>query len=237
MIICFFTDIHGNKYSFDCFIEKVKHQKIDLFVFGGDILGYYYACDEIIDELKSHPDILCLLGNHDKMFLDAVDNNQSFDKLILKYGNGYLNIKDKIKPNNISFLKTLKPFHQIYSDDLNIGFFHGGPDDPINMRIYPDTIIEDHKAFDKFDYIFCGHTHHKMVRKIGRCTVINPGSIGQQRDGKGCSYVLFDTIKQSFYYYIVDYNKEALINDINNQETNEPMKAKLIEVLLRKNKF
>jgi predicted phosphodiesterase len=33
------------------------------------------------------------------------------------------------------------------------------------------------------DFVFCGHTHLPMVRKIGRKTFANPGSVGLPLDG------------------------------------------------------
>ena len=62
--------------------------------------------------------------------------------------------------------------------------------------------------------VILGHTHHKMVRKIGNTLVINPGSIGQQRDGKGCTALLFNSEFFDFQFIEIAYDKTHLINDI-----------------------
>jgi predicted phosphodiesterase len=37
--------------------------------------------------------------------------------------------------------------------------------------------------FVEADYVLVGHTHVPFVLDLGRTTVINPGSVGQPRDG------------------------------------------------------
>lgn len=236
MKICFFSDVHGNNYAFDSFIEDIADKEIDLIVFGGDVLGYYYGSNEILDKLRSMK-IECILGNHDNMFLEAMGGNLSFDYLIKKYGNSYKNIENKISVENIDFLKNLQNKKDIVIDNLHIGFFHGGPENYLDMRIYPDTYVENTSLFDEYNYIFLGHTHHKMIRMIGRCQVINPGSVGQQRDGKGTSYVIFDTSSRDVKFNTVIYNKNLLIEDIKFNEDNDIMKERLIEVINRKRKI
>jgi diadenosine tetraphosphatase ApaH/serine/threonine PP2A family protein phosphatase len=33
------------------------------------------------------------------------------------------------------------------------------------------------------DYLFFGHTHWPLSKRIGRTTIVNPGSVGQPKDG------------------------------------------------------
>lgn len=235
MRICFFSDIHGNLLAFESFLVQTKHQEIDAWIFGGDVLGYYYHSDEILDMLRKR-NIICLLGNHDQMFLEVVDGLRDEGELVHKYGNSYLNIETKIKKENIDFLRTLKPAHYLLENDLRIGFFHGGPTNPLTMRLYPDTPLEEIKEFQEFDYVFVGHTHHKMVRQSGACKIVNPGSLGQQRDGRGCSYIIFDTASRKINYYTVSYDRNRLVEEIERMETQSERSEKLKEVLFRKKK-
>lgn len=201
-------------------------------VFGGDVLGYYYHADEIIDVLKEN-NVICLLGNHDKMFLELLYGKRNEEQLIQKYGNSYRNIVNQIKKGNVEFLKGLELSYVLDVDFCKMGFFHGGPQDPLNMRIYPDTEIEQCSEFDNYDFVFVGHTHHKMIKKVGNCEIVNPGSLGQQRDGKGCSYIIFDTQPKSVQFYTIVFDREKLVTEINRMETQENMRERLIEVLYR----
>ena len=52
MKILFFSDFHGNKYVLPGLVKLIDKIKPDQIVFCGDIFGYYYYYDEVIDFLK-----------------------------------------------------------------------------------------------------------------------------------------------------------------------------------------
>ncbi len=235
MKIIFFSDAHGNRYAIDQFFEDVKTMAYDRIIFGGDIFGYYYEQEYILSVLK-RKNVHCLLGNHDRMFLDLIESRGSESALVKKYGNSYKDIGMKISKKNIDFLYSLQSRYEIQIDGLSLCFVHGTVEDPLDGRIYPDTEIEDMSGYEKFDFVFAGHTHHKMVKKLRcGCTIINAGSIGQQRDGRGCSYVIFDTINRSWNFKVCSYSKDKLLRDINENEETVVMRERLGEVLLRRN--
>lgn len=236
MKICICSDIHGNGEAFKSFLKDINRHQIDKKIFCGDVLGYYYDANEILDYFRNNKEWICLLGNHDNYLFDLKDNKIIEDVLINKYGNSYKDILLKISEENIYYLKQLKSSYQLDMDGINISFFHGGPNDSLNERIYPDADFNEIAKKIKelnLDYIFCGHTHHKLLKQIEDITIVNPGSIGQQRDGKGCSYVIFDTKTREIGFYTFEYNKDNLVSQINNNETNEEMRNRLIEVLNR----
>lgn len=230
MRIAFFSDIHGNKYVVNPFLESIKAEKVDKIIFCGDIFGYYYYQNEIIDMFRQQKFVV-LLGNHDKNFLDIIEKRSNAQEFVEKYGNSYADIVKRISKENIAFLRTLKPYYEFQVGLFKIGVFHGSPYDNLCGRVYPDTEIIEKERYIKYDLVVLGHTHHKMVRYMENTLIINPGSIGQQRDGSGCSYVLFDTQDYSVRFNIVDYNIGLLISDI---ETLDRNNCKLKEVLLRK---
>ena len=53
MKIVFFSDIHGNKYVIPAFLREIKKENPDKIVFCGDIFGYYYYQNEIINFLET----------------------------------------------------------------------------------------------------------------------------------------------------------------------------------------
>lgn len=231
MKVIFFSDIHGNKYALDSFLNNIANYKADKVIFCGDIFGYYYHQNDIINKFRNN-NISCILGNHDKFFLDIVDGKLDENVLINKYGNTYKGIKDRIAKENIQFLRTLKKHLILKYNNINIGVFHGSPIKELDGRIYPDTEIEDTSKYECYDYVILGHTHHKMVKKIKNTTIINPGSLGQQRDGRGCSYVILDFNLNCFEFKTVEYNIETLVSDIDFFDKGN---EKLKEVLFRKN--
>lgn len=235
MVIIFFTDIHGNQFALHNFLEQISTINYDLLVFGGDVFGYYYGQNEIINSLRER-NVRCLLGNHDKMFLDLLDGKIRERELITKYGDSYKNIENRISKDNIVFLRSLKSELSFKAGVLNIYFAHGSRSNPLNGRIYPDYNILDSDEFDGYDFAFLGHTHHYMDKKIGNCRVINPGSIGQQRDGLGCKYLVFDSSKKEISLKKIQFDIQSLVDEINMREHDEEMKNRLISVLYRTKK-
>lgn len=231
MRILFFSDAHGNQYTIQRFFEMLPHFSYDRIIFGGDAVGYYYGADQVIDMLKEH-NVTCLLGNHDRMLLDVLDGKRTEESLIAKYGNSYKNADSILKKENVEFLRTLSSRLDI-REELHLVFVHGSVTDPLNGRVYPDAVFEDVTPYEGIDYVFSGHTHHKMEKHAGSTVIINPGSIGQQRDGKGCTFLLFDTQTRCFEIHEVSYEIDRLVEEIKTNENNEKMQARLIEVLYR----
>ena len=236
MKICFFSDIHGNGYAFDAFLKEMEKQKPDKIIFGGDYAGYYYDADRIISKMRELR-FICILGNHDKMLLELLDKERNAEMLIEKYGSSYEMLAQNLQKENERFLRELPLFYEMETDGIKLGFFHGSPRDYQNDRIYPDTEITDSAEialFEKYDYVFSGHTHHKLVKQIGKTVLINPGSAGQQRDGKGTSYVLFDTETRMWEICSFTYDVDRLERDIDRLEgRSESRKKRLKEVLRR----
>lgn len=231
MKIIFFSDIHGNKYVLQPLLDSIEKENADKVIFCGDIFGYYYYQNEIIDIFKKQ-NFIMLLGNHDKNFLDIIDGNANTQGLIEKYGNSYKNIENKISIDNTKFLRELKSQYEMNIDNLRIGVFHGSPYDSLNGRVYPDTNIRQQKKYERYDYVILGHTHHKMEKKINSTIILNPGSIGQQRDGQGCSYLVLDTKEREHFFKIIEFNIDFLVKDIDKYDDGN---LKLKEVLYRKN--
>lgn len=234
MRICFFSDVHGNAYALRAFLRDLEQRRsVDLMVFGGDFFGYFYDVDEVITELRLR-NVHCLLGNHDKMFLNLLEGKLVASELCNRYGSTYCGIEKKISEENISFLYSLKSVYRVEVDKLRIVFVHGSITDPLNGRIYPDTEVIDSEEYQGLDVVFMGHTHYKMQRSIGKCQLINPGSVGQPRDGKGTSYVIYDTRERKCEFCVFSYDYKNLLNDIEVRDAeNKAMVEKLKELVVR----
>jgi len=230
MKIVFFSDIHGNQYAFDCFLERMSEEKPNKIVFCGDVFGYYYGQEEILNKMRNMDNLVCILGNHDQYFLDVLEGIREETELTAKYGNTYMNVGRKISALNIQFVKNFLPYWFYKTNCIHIGVFHGSPEDYLNARIYPDTVISQQAPYNNYNYVILGHTHHKMVRRIGGTTIINPGSLGQQRDGSGCSYLQMEIQDEVYKFHTVDYDISALLLEI---DQNDNGSNKLKEVLQR----
>ncbi len=236
MKVVFFSDVHGNQYTVEKMLGQLEKERPDALVFGGDVFGYYYGQSRIISLLRS-VDCVCLRGNHDQYFLDLLDGKRDEIDLIERYGLTYKDISKRIKDEDIDFIRTFKTRQDLESNGIRMTFVHGSIYNPLEGRIYPDTQIEDIEQYMGIDYVFAGHTHHRMVRELGNgTTILNPGSLGQQRDGRGCAYGVFDTELKEWIVKEVKYNKELLVSEILSHNEYPKMENKLIEVLYREYK-
>lgn len=230
MKLAIFSDVHGNIYAFEKILKSMKEHKVDKFIFCGDICGYYYYQNEIIDIFRSMENLICVLGNHDKLFLDILEDETLLDDYTRKYGKSMEILKENITPDNLKYLQSLNDKEEIQINTYKIGIFHGNPFNHLEGYVYPDTEINEYRDL-KYQYLFLGHTHYQMIRKIGNTTIINPGSCGQPRDGNLPSYILLDLISNTLETITVEYNRELLIKDI---KRNNDKNKYLIDILYRR---
>ena len=226
-----FSDIHGNNHAFEKFLEDIECIKYDRVIFLGDFIGYYYNPEAII-QVCIDKEFLCLLGNHDSYFIKMLDGEIDESSLVNRYGNSYARARETVSKRSISFLRSLNPSY-FDREDLNCSIFfcHGSPLDPINGRIYPNSSLKRYcSSLSDISYVIFGHTHHKMLEEIDGITFINPGSLGQQRDGLGCSYVLLDTDLRHVVFNTIAYDIAALEKEIDRFDNGS---ARLKNVLRR----
>ena len=213
MRVAIFSDIHGNKYALEAALIKMGEIGIDSHVFCGDFVGYYYYHNEVLDTLRNMKSIFCVLGNHDKMFIDILYKKKDAKSYFDKYGSSIEKFLKSISYENIEFLKGLPEERDILIDNFKIKVIHGSPWNPMDEYVYPTSDFIRYSDVD-CDYVFQGHTHYPMKVKQGKCEIINPGSIGQPRDGGFPSFVVFDTSKKLFEFVNFEYDINPLLEDI-----------------------
>jgi protein phosphatase len=82
------------------------------------------------------------------------------------------------------FLRDLPLTASVERDQRRFFLCHATPSDPLFAYCPPDSRawVDEIAAVDA-DVILVGHTHLPFVRRIGNRTVVNPGSLGQPKDG------------------------------------------------------
>ncbi len=222
------ADIHGNIYAFEKVLKSLKKDRLDFYIFCGDICGYYYNQNEVIEILKEMKNLICIRGNHDEMFLKILENPVLERRYSQTYGKSYSILKKNISPENLTFLQNLPQKYII--GEYGIGIFHGSPWDYLNGYIYPTDSLERFGGLP-FRIILLGHTHYPMDKKIGRLRVINPGSCGQPRDYNEPSYVIFDFDSEELIFKRVTYDIKLMIQDVKRQKEEN---SYLTEILQRR---
>lgn len=206
MKICIFSDVHGNMEALERMLEM--DGDADYFIFAGDIVGYFYEQTQIIECFQKIKNLFAVKGNHEYNFLSKKQNRQ---ELVEQYGSSY---GVKLSKEQIEYIEGLPEWMEIKLDGKWFGIFHGGIEDYLNQRVYPDSKIDIGLYHEKYDYLILGHTHYRLLRKEKNTLIINPGSLGQPRDGKGFSYCILDTDNDRCEYKNVKIDIQKLLNEV-----------------------
>ncbi len=181
------SDVHGNLDGFEACLEDMG--PVDLLLFGGDLLGYYFDGPAILRRLRSLG-AQCLAGNHDLYFLSHLGRAQPSDLHVpsraeyrTRYGPSLELAEAALTPEELDFLSSLPTSREHRLEGRTLLHVHGSPWRPADEYVYPDF-----PAFERFDTVHAdlvvmGHTHRPFVRNQAGRWLVNVGSCGQPRDG------------------------------------------------------
>lgn len=207
------ADIHANWPALNAVLIAAKRHKVERLLICGDVVGYYFWPNEVLDGLANW-DCIVVRGNHEEMLAAARNNPEYLRKINSKYGKGLSIALKNLDINQLDWLCNLE--HPLSLDVLEkkILLCHGSPW-LIDEYIYPNS---HHEVFARlgnmdFDFICLGHSHHPFIKKIKKTTVINPGSVGQPRNGGGrAHWAILDTLTGEVSLKAQDYDVQSVIN-------------------------
>ncbi len=214
------ADIHSNLEAFEAVLQKSSQIGYDKFVFLGDVVGYGANPQECIMMLKNRMNF-GVAGNHDRAVID--DSELSFFNEMAK--EAIIWTKEKLKSSHhIEFLKSLP-----YTQEIEPGIIitHS----TVSAPEYWDYILSPYEAQIEFEsaefkIMLFGHTHvpggfeyiggkaipitdYTIYLDYSRRYILNPGSVGQPRDGDNrASFAILDTDRKIFQIYKVHYSFE-----------------------------
>lgn len=229
MKICVFSDIHGNGPAFRVAYDMIISEKADINIFLGDLCGYYFDQKEIFLMLQTIPNLIAIKGNHDLIFLRIVINKD--EELRRAYIKKYGNSMENLLSQDISELNQwLSDLPELYIHaNSGLAFYHGSPWDYLDGYVYPDSPLEKFLDYPSSLFVL-GHTHYPMVRTIDDKLIVNPGSLGQPRNGGLPTYAIIDCSSKKVIFREISYDKTDLIRQIDKLDGNNKY---LKEVLYR----
>jgi predicted phosphodiesterase len=195
MIVALFSDVHGNLPALEVFLSSVE-DVAERFICLGDVVDYGPWNDECLERIVALPNVSLLQGNHERLFLGEDDPAKELPLVqqFMLASHARFTRRDLIEglPLSIELNGRFACVHTI-----------GG------VRIYPNTDIE----IDR-DYIV-GHSHHQyLIRRNGK-VIVNPGSIGQNRQRiDRVEWALFDTNTESFSFYSEAWDVISFIQEL-----------------------
>lgn len=220
------SDIHANLTALDTSLD-VSKGRWDKAVCLGDVVGYGPDPNEVIDRVRSL-DAVTIRGNHDKASSGVADADD-FNPVARAAA---LWTRRQLRPENQEWLEKL-PQGPLSVDGFAL--VHGAVNDEDEYVLAPAQAL-DSLADAPSPVTFFGHTHvqggfflrddkvailpvkpdgeqsHSTVTiEPGATYMLNPGSIGQPRDGDTrAAFAIADLPNNSVEFWRVRYDIEAV---------------------------
>jgi predicted phosphodiesterase len=219
------SDIHSNLEALEACLAAAPSTEITVNL--GDIVGYGASPNEVTERARALAGIF-VRGNHDKV-VAGIDDVENFNPIA---GIAAIWNREQLKSEHLSWLRDL-PKGPITIDELTgVQYVHGAPDDEDRYVVTPEDAATE-LARPGADITFFGHTHIQgafeleadIVRAVhpvyetvakhetwdfplkeGLNYMINPGSIGQPRDGDWrAAFAVFDSVQRVVTFFRVPY--------------------------------
>ena len=216
------ADIHANLEALQAVLARIEVLGADKIVCLGDIVGYNADPNDCVDIIRGR-NIKCVLGNHD-VCAAGLEEPEDFNPVARR---AVLWTRGELTDENKLFLRSLPRGLRV----KDMFFFHGSIDDTNRYILYKSDAADNFAmlaGMGKFLRTgFFGHTHVGAVLCSSRATVsvdlssdqrlavknrylINPGSVGQPRDGDPrASFLVYDAGKQRVIFNRVEYDLQA----------------------------
>ena len=194
MRVAIVSDIHGNRQAFEAVLDAIEASECEEVWCLGDLVGYGAEPDACV-ELARRYAAICLAGNHDLGVRGALPLEE-FSRgaaLAARW------TQNTIVPETREYLNKLEPSYL----DEHVGMFHASPRDPVWEYVL--SPLQAELCLDVQSHRVCliGHSHVALSfsRADGESAsgqtrgpeeelnlgagewLINPGSVGQPRDG------------------------------------------------------
>lgn len=231
MKIAILGDVHGNHLALDAVLNSAAKEKVDRLLVTGDLVGYYPFVKEVV-ELLGPWNRQVVKGNHEVMLQAALSDQSYLERITKKYGSSIKIAIDTLSEAQIDVLVNLPEVIELELSGMPITLCHGSPFD-VDEYIYPDSDLSKLSWLSGItsQLIICGHTHYPMLLEWDGKKILNPGSVGQSRNGVAkAHWVLFETIEKTFKFMLEDYNINTILEAV---RTTDPTNLYLQKVLTR----
>ncbi|MCA9042126.1 MAG: YfcE family phosphodiesterase [Planctomycetaceae bacterium] len=201
------ADIHSNWSALSAIQEE-----FDACIVAGDIVDYGTNPIPCIEWVRKNATVV-VRGNHDHAVAQRVTARSGSGFRALAAATRPLHW-DLLRPSQMKYLARLPVMQHLEIGGLKILVVHGTPRDPMDEYLGADKAAWRNRLEGiDVDLVCVGHTHHPMYLDLGRTQIINPGSVGQPRDGDArAAYVIIENNEVMFKR--VSYNIEETIKNM-----------------------
>jgi predicted phosphodiesterase len=220
------SDIHSNLEALQSVLKAAVIQKYDQALVLGDLVGYGADPNAVVDCIRGLEPLMIVRGNHDKVAA-GLDNAGDFNPMAKSAANW---TRAALTKQTLEYLKALPTGPR----DVNavVEICHGSPIDE-DQYVVSDLDILRSLGVSERPMCFFGHTHVATCASLDRKNqlemnlpeghpefeitidpdakyLINPGSVGQPRDGDArAAYAIADTGRKTVTLYRVAYPIEV----------------------------
>jgi predicted phosphodiesterase len=224
------SDIHANIDALEAVLAAAA-DGYDRTLVLGDLVGYGAEPNMVIERVRQLEPFAIIRGNHDKVAA-GLESAENFNPIAQRAARW---TRDTLTEEHRAYLRTLKP-GPLVVDDLTL-ICHGSPVDEDGYIFNDSDVVEALMTSSRLVCLF-GHTHLPMAAALtadrtlellfhgahdqqalrfeaASRYLINPGSVGQPRDGDPrASYALLDTAARTIAVSRVAYPVQQALDRI-----------------------
>ena len=215
------TDIHANLEALDACLAHAASRGCEATLVLGDLVGYGADPNAVVERVQALKPVAIVRGNHDKVAC-GIDQAEGFNAVARHAARWTL---EQLTPDYREWLAALPQGPTLVDDLLEI--CHGSPFDE-DAYIFDE--LDAVRALKTAARPIClfGHTHYPILFELseesfetigppftaetelelkpGSKYLINPGSVGQPRDGDWrAAYAIADTTKRRVEMFRLSY--------------------------------
>lgn len=234
------SDIHSNWQALQAVWARIHELECDEIFCLGDIVGYGARPIDCLEHLR-RAEVTCIQGNHDALVADGSLKLQfnTYSLAAVEHN------RSQLSPEQLEYLNTLPTRLE---PEPRVILSHGSPDDRDRYLLY-------FKDFQKTTALlfreggpglcFFGHTHHSLAFdgdklfpktqarvpiNLQEMMLLNPGSVGQPRDGDPrASFLYWDKEEETINFERVEYDVDRTRQEILAAGLPERLASRLLE--------
>jgi predicted phosphodiesterase len=218
MRVAVISDVHANYHALKAVLQEVDAARVDAVWCLGDTVGYGPRPNECCDVVKERAEH-CLVGNHDLVVLGELTVSDFNDEAAA----AAIWTAEVLTPESRGFLASLKPLGRVEGVDL----FHASARDPVWEYVLTEEAAQATLELSDASVVLVGHSHVALAITAdgGRVSggqapggskvtldgqwLLNPGSVGQPRDGDPrAAWLLLDFEGRLAEFHRVPYSIE-----------------------------
>jgi len=220
MRIAVVSDIHGNLAALDAVLAALDADPVEALWCLGDIVGYGPQPNECCDLVRERASVT-LCGNHDL----AVRGTLDLEEFSGDAGLAARWTRSVLRADVLDWLNGLAPV----GEAAGVALFHGSARDPVWEYVLSDESAAATLLMTSQQLVLVGHSHVALqvalrgtelegslapdgtVLGLGEARwLLNPGSVGQPRDGDpAAAYLVVDLEARTASYRRVPYDIAA----------------------------